>query len=312
MAHLTFHSAGESHGRGCFAFIEGLPYGLAVDSNFIDHQLARRQKGYGRGGRMKIETDKAEVLSGVRRGISMGAPVLLAIWNKDFRLDKAPELDCPRPGHADLAGHLKFNAPIRDVLERASARETSARVACGALCRLLLKEFGVEVRSHVVALGPVEVPDGFTPSWDDLGRADDSEVRCLASDCDTRMREAIDEAKKNGDTLGGIFEIVVRGLPIGLGDHTQWDRKLDGRIGQAMMSIQAIKGVEIGLGFRAARLKGSQVHDAIEHAKSKAPRPDAGFARPTNGRPTRRRPRQTRPRRRRERVIRHLRLTIYN
>ncbi|MCW8133029.1 MAG: chorismate synthase [Planctomycetota bacterium] len=283
MSQLTFHSAGESHGRGCFAFVEGIPYGLAIDNAFIDEQLARRQKGYGRGGRMKIETDKAEVLSGVRRGISMGAPILLAVWNKDYRLDKAPELDCPRPGHADLAGHLKFNAPIRDILERASARETSARVACGALCRLLLKEFGIEVRSHVVALGPVELPADFQATWDDLARADASEVRCLDAACDEKMRAAIDDAKKNGDTLGGIFEVVVQGLPVGLGDHTQWDRKLDGRIGQAMMSIQAIKGVEIGLGFRAARLKGSQVHDAIEHVKSKAPRSDAGFVRPTNG-----------------------------
>jgi len=283
MATLTFQSAGESHGSGCCALLQGVPYGLKVDLDFINKQLARRQKGYGRGGRMKIETDQVEVLSGVRHGLSMGAPILLAVWNKDSRLEKAPELDCPRPGHADLPGHLKFGAPIRDVLERASARETAARVACGALCRLLLKEFGIEVRSHVVALGALEIPAAFTPSWDDLAHADASEVRCLHAEMDTQMKTAIDEAKHSGDTLGGIFEIVVCGLPVGLGDHTQWDRKLDGRIAQALMSIQAIKGVEIGLGFRAARMSGSQVHDAISYTPTKTPRPDGGFTRPTNG-----------------------------
>ncbi len=285
VAYLTFHSAGESHGRGCFAFLEGLPYGVPVDLDFINSQLARRQMGYGRGGRMKIEKDQAEVLSGVRKGVTMGAPVLLAVFNKDFRLETAPELFCPRPGHADLAGHLKFDAPIRDILERASARETAARVAAGALCRLLLAQFGIEIRSHVVALGPVEVPAGFSPAWEQLGQADASEVRCLDASCETAMKSAIDEAKREGNTLGGIFEIVVQGLPVGLGDHTQWDRKLDGRIAQGMMSIQAIKGVEIGLGFRAARLGGRDVHDAIEYDATAAGGrdPAAAYRRPTNG-----------------------------
>ncbi len=283
MAHLTFHSAGESHGRGCFAFVEGFPFGVPIDPEFVNHQLARRQKGYGRGGRMKIETDKAEFLSGVRQGRSMGAPILMAVWNKDCRIETAPELDCPRPGHADLVGHLKFDAPIRDVLERASARETAARVAAGALCRLLLKHFNIAVASHVVALGPVEVPRDFAPKFDDLLRADESEVRCLHKPSEPLMKAAIDEAKKNGDTLGGIYEIVVQGLPIGLGDHTQWDRKLDGRIAQAMMSIQAMKGVEIGLGFAAARLSGSQVHDPIEYNAVRAPHAMGGFSRPRNG-----------------------------
>ncbi|MBE7463420.1 MAG: chorismate synthase [Planctomycetes bacterium] len=285
MAYLTFHSAGESHGRGCFAFLEGLPYGVPVDLGFINAQLARRQLGYGRGGRMKIEKDQAEVLSGVRKGVTMGAPVLLAVFNKDFRLETAPELFCPRPGHADLAGHLKFDAPIRDILERASARETAARVAAGALSRLLLAQFGIEIRSHVVALGPVEVPAGFSPAWEQLGQADTSEVRCLDAACEGAMKAAIDEAKKEGNTLGGIFEIVVQGLPVGLGDHTQWDRKLDGRIAQGMMSIQAIKGVEIGLGFRAARLGGREVHDAIQYdaAVAGGRDPAAAFRRPTNG-----------------------------
>lgn len=283
MAYLTFHSAGESHGRGCFAFIEGFPFGVPIDLEAINAQLARRQGGYGRGGRMKIETDKAEPLSGVRHGRSMGAPIILAVWNKDCRIETAPELDCPRPGHADLVGFLKFDAPIRDILERASARETAARVAAGALCRQLLKQFGIEVRSHVVVLGGTEVPRDFAPTWDDLGRADESPVRCLHKPSEPKMIESIDAARKAGDTLGGIFEVVVQGLPIGLGDHTQWDRKLDGRIAQAMMSIQAIKGVEIGLGFEAARLPGSKVHDPINYTPAEKPSPAAGFHRPTNG-----------------------------
>ncbi len=283
MSTLTFHSAGESHGRGCFAFLEGFPFGLNVDLEFINGQLARRQKGYGRGGRMKIETDQAEVLAGVWRGVTMGAPILLAVWNKDFRLDKAPDLYCPRPGHADLSGGLKFDAPIRPILERASARETAARVAAGALSRLLLKEFGIEVRSHVVECGPVSIPKDFNVTWEDMGKADESEMRCLHKDTEAKMREQVDTARKNGDTVGGIFEIVVKGLPVGLGDHTQWDRKLDGKIGQAIMAIQAIKGVEIGMGFQAARLFGSQVHDAIEYKAPKKSTPDAGFIRPTNG-----------------------------
>lgn len=283
LGHLTFHSAGESHGRGCFALIEGFPFGVPLNLDALNQQLARRQQGYGRGGRMKIETDRAELLSGVRLSRSIGAPILMAVWNRDCRIETAPELDCPRPGHADLAGHLKFGAPIRDVLERASARETAARVAAGALCRQLLEQFGVVIRSHVVAIGSVEVPHDFKPSFDELARVDESEVRCAHAASETPMKEVIDEAKKNGDTVGGIFELIVQGLPIGLGDHTQWDRKLDGRVAQVIMSIQAIKGVEIGLGFAAARLPGSQVHDAIEYHASTTPRPDGGFTRPTNG-----------------------------
>ena len=282
MPGLTFRSAGESHGRGCFALVEGFPYGVAVDTGFINAQLARRQKGYGRGGRQAIEADQVDVLSGVRRGQSMGSPILLAVWNKDSRLDQAPELNCPRPGHADLAGHLKRGAPLRDVLERASARETAARVAAGALCRLVLREFSIELRSHVVSIGPVEVPEGFAPAWDELARADDSEVRCLDAATEKAMKAAIDKARGEGDTLGGVFELAARGLPAGLGDYTQWHRKLDGRIAHAMMSIPAIKGVELGLGFRAARLSGKHVHDPIAYAPPQAPRPDGGFTRAGN------------------------------
>ncbi len=283
VAYLTFHSAGESHGRGCFAFIEGFPFGVQINLEALGRELARRQQGYGRGARMRLEADKPEILSGMRLGRSMGSPILIAVWNHDSRIETAPELDCPRPGHADLAGHLKFDAPIRDVLERASARETVARVLAGALCRQLLQAFQIEARSHVISIGPARVPADFKPSWAELAKADESPTRCLDKNTVAQMVAAIDDAKRNGDTLGGVFEVVVQGLPIGLGDHTQWDRKLDGRIGQAMMSIQAIKGVEIGMGFDAARLPGSQVHDPIQYTPPKSPLVNGGFSRPTNG-----------------------------
>jgi len=283
VANLTFHTAGESHGRGCFALVEGFPFGVPIDPACLNAQLARRQKGHGRGRRQLLEADQAEILSGVRHGRTTGAPILLAVWNKDSRLEKAPELTCPRPGHADLAGHLKRGAPIRDVLERASARETAARVAAGALARLLLDRFGIEVRSHVVAIGGAAVPENFAPSWEELAKADESDVRCLHAATAARMRAAIDAAKKDGNTLGGVFELVACGVPAGLGDYTQWDRKLDGAVARALMSIQAIKGVEIGLGFRAARMSGRQVHDPIEYSAPKAPSPTGGFTRPTNG-----------------------------
>lgn len=282
MAALAFYSAGESHGCGCFAFVEGFPFGIRVDIDAINAQLARRQKGYGRGGRMKIEADKAEFLSGVRKGRSMGAPIVIAVWNKDSRLDKAPELDCPRPGHADLAGHLKYGAPIRDILERSSARETAARVAAGALCRLLLKEFHIAIRSHVLALGPVAVPSDLRPEFQELAKADDSPVHCLHKESEAAMMAAIDAARKNGDSLGGVCEVVARGVPAGLGSHTQWDRRLDGRIAQAMMSIQAVKGVEIGPAFANARLPGSKVHDHILYAPAHEATATGGFSRPTN------------------------------
>jgi len=283
MGSLTYHTAGESHGRGCFALVEGLPFGLPADAAAIDLQLARRQRGYGRGARQEIEKDKVEFLSGVRHGRTMGSPVLLAVWNKDSRLEAVPELECPRPGHADLAGHLKYGAPVRDVLERASARETAARVAAGSLCRLFLGEFAIEVRSHVVAIGKEETPPGFAPAWEELEGADQSEVRCPHPAAAARMKAAIDEAGRSGDTLGGIFEVVARGVPVGLGEHAQWDRRLDGAIGQVFMSMQAIKGVEVGLGFRGALMPGSRVHDRILYEPSRLPRRDGGFSRPTNG-----------------------------
>ena len=280
--HFTFRTAGESHGRGLVTLIEGVPAGLSlVATRDIDPDLRRRQGGYGRGGRMKIEQDSAEVLSGVRHGETLGSPIALLIWNRDWQNWQAamsPEpppddteekklrrVHLPRPGHADLVGVLKYDREdARDVLERASARETTARVAAGAVARRMLADLGITIGSHIVALGGIEaqVPDELPA---DLNAASDaSPLRTLDADAEQRMIEAIDSARGAGDTFGGVFEVVARGVPAGLGSHVAWDRRLDGRIAQAMMSIQAMKGVEIGLGFEAARRPGSAVHDAIE------------------------------------------------
>jgi chorismate synthase len=275
---LRFTTAGESHGRGLVAVVEGLPAGLPLSAAQVDAELRRRMQGYGRGARMKIEADAIEWLAGVRAGETIGAPVAMLIWNRDWEHWQdvmAPEADPPgtvrrrqvvrpRPGHADLAGALKYDREdARDVLERASARETAARVAGGALARLLLAEFGITIGSHVVELGdvvarpPDPLPDPLDPA------ADASPVRCLDPDAAATMMARIDAAKAAGDTLGGVVEVVARGVPVGLGSHASWDRRLDGRLAQALMSIPAVKGVELGLGFAAARLPGSQVHDEI-------------------------------------------------
>jgi chorismate synthase len=276
-----FHTAGESHGRGLVALVEGVPAGLSlIAERDIDPELKRRQGGYGRGGRMLIEQDRAEFLAGVRLGETLGSPISLVIWNRDWEnwqqvmaavpVDAADDVAAkavhlPRPGHADLVGVLKYDrSDARDILERASARETTARVAAGAIAKRLLAECGIAIGSHVVMLGGIDatLPDELPA---DLNAAvDSSPVRVLDRDAERRMIEAIDAAKAAGDTLGGCFEVVVRGLPVGLGSHVSWDRKLDGRIAQALMSIQAMKGVEIGMGFDAARRPGSQVHDVIE------------------------------------------------
>jgi chorismate synthase len=277
---LRFVTAGESHGRGLVAIVEGLPAGLPIDSAFITHELWRRQQGYGRGGRQKIESDCAEIISGVRHGKALGSPIALFIENRDFANwqdvmalelrvfddeKKARRLVRPRPGHADLAGGLKYNThDMRDILERASARETAARVAVGAIAKQLLKEFGIEVTSHVLMVGGVPEQPRDDVAWEDIvAIPDDSPLRCADREVEGRMIEAIDQAKKAGDTLGGIFEVVARGVPPGLGTHTQWDLKLDGRLAQALMSIQAVKAVEIGSGTLASRLPGSQVQDEI-------------------------------------------------
>ena len=278
MSKLRFTTAGESHGQALVAILEGLPAGLRDDVEGIDRELARRQWGYGRGGRMKIESDHAEILSGVRHGLTLGSPIALMIQNKDWANwtdvmsseprdlpeEKSRRVKRPRPGHADLAGGQKYDTrDLRNVLERASARETAARVACGALARQLLTAFDVEVRSHVIQLGGVpETP--LTVDWDAIsGIADDAPLRCADVEAQQRMVELIDETKRAGDTLGGIFEVVARGLVPGLGSHTSWDSKLDGRFAQAVMSIPAVKAVAIGAGVEAAGLPGSEVHDEI-------------------------------------------------
>ncbi len=282
MATMTLDTAGESHGRGCFALVQGFPAMCPIDLAGINADLARRQKGYGRGARQKIETDQVEVLAGVLHGVTMGAPILLAVWNRDVKIERMPELKAPRPGHADLAGALKFDGPIRHILERSSARETTARVAAGALARQLLAKFGIEVRSHVRRIGPAAVAENFAPTMKNLADADASDVRCLDATVGDAMRAAIQAAGKAGDTLGGVYEVIVSGLPIGLGSHAQWTAKLDGRLAQALVSIQAHKGMEVGLGFRSAEKPGSQVHDPIDYAMDGFAR-SGGFFRPSDG-----------------------------
>ncbi len=282
---LRFTTAGESHGPALVSILEGMPAGLPLLAGQVNEELARRQQGYGRGRRMQIETDTVEFLSGVRAGETLGSPIAMLVRNRDWKnwedvMDPAPRegdpaprrraVTRPRPGHADLTGMLKFDrADGRDILERASARETTARVAAGAICRRLLAELGVRVGSHVVHLGGVDVavPDALP---DDLNAASDqSPLRVLDAESEARMISAIDAAKRDGNTLGGICEVVITGLPVGLGSHVSWDRKLDGRLGAAMLSIPAVKGVEIGLGFEAARRPGSEVHDQIARDTSR-------------------------------------------
>lgn len=275
---LRFTTAGESHGRGLVAVLESIPAGLAISAAPINAELKRRMAGYGRGARMKIEADEIEWLAGVRAGETIGAPIAMLVWNRDWTHWQdvmAPEaaspgearrrrVTRPRPGHADLTGALKFDrADARDILERASARETAARVACGAVCKLLLAEFGIDIGSHVVELAGViaspaqPLPVPLNP------RADQSPVRCLDPEAERTMIARIDAAKAAGDTVGGVVEVVALGLPVGLGSHASWDTRLDGRLAQAVMSIPAVKGVELGLGFEAARRHGSEVHDEI-------------------------------------------------
>jgi chorismate synthase len=275
---VRFTTAGESHGRGLVGVLEGIPAGLPLTAATVNAELKRRMAGYGRGARMKIEADEIEWLAGVRAGETIGSPIAMLVWNRDWTHWQdvmAPEAQTPgeerrrrvtrpRPGHADLTGALKFDrADARDILERASARETAARVACGAVCRALLAQLGVEIGSHVVELGGV-VATPRTPLPAPLNpAADQSPVRCIDPDAEREMIARIDAAKAAGDTLGGVVEVVAIGLPVGLGSHASWDMKLDGRLAQAIMSIPAVKAVGLGLGFEAARRKGSEVHDEI-------------------------------------------------
>ena len=283
MSELVVRTAGESHGPAVAAMVEGLPAGLAVDAARIDADLARRQGGYGRGQRQQIELDRVEILAGVRHGRTLGSPVVLVVRNRDVRLEEAEALTRPRPGHADLAGALKYlTRDCRDVLERASARETAGRVAAGALAKALLAEFDVEVLAYVVRIGAAEarVPEAVAER---RKYRDQSELYSPDPKADRAMKAAIDEAREAGDTLGGVIECVATGLAPGLGSHVQWTRKLDGRLARAVMSIQAIKGVEIGLGFAAAAMRGSAVHDAIHFDAAKRGEAALGFTRPTNG-----------------------------
>ena len=293
MSQFNFITAGESHGKGLAVIIEGLPAGLPIDSAFINRELWRRQQGYGRGGRMKIESDEVEILSGVRHGKTLGSPVSLLIRNRDFENwqdvmaveprefadeKRARKLTRPRPGHTDLAGGLKYDThDLRDILERASARETAGRVAAGAFAKLLLKEIGVELASHTAMIGGV--PDKpIQAAWEQIAAIpDESPLRCVDKAAEEKMVALIDATKEARDTLGGIFEVVARGVVAGLGAHTQWNRKIDGRLAQAIMCIPAVKAVEIGIGVEVSRSTGSRVHDEIGYNSS-----ERVFPRPSN------------------------------
>jgi chorismate synthase len=279
---FRFLTAGESHGPSLIAILEGLPAGLPIERTAIDDQLRRRQGGYGRGGRMKIERDTVEILSGVRHGHTIGAPITLRIENRDWanwqdRMGADPVATPPapvtlvRPGHADLTGALKYGLDdVREVIERASSRETAARVAAGAVCRQLLGQFDVTIHSHVLSIAEVGYPEGGTPDVSQVDatywqRVEASEVRCADPDLTVRMIARILEGKRQGDTCGGVFEVVAMGVPLGLGSYSQWDRRLSARIGQALLSIPSAKGVELGGGFAQTELPGSLVHDVVRY-----------------------------------------------
>jgi chorismate synthase len=281
---LRFSTAGESHGESLVALISGLPAGVPVDQAFLDHELWRRQQGYGRGGRMRIERDTAHIISGVRHGKTIGSPVAMTLANKDWKNweeilpveagdpEKHKAVASPRPGHADLAGALKYDfKDARYVLERASARESAARVACGAVAKMLLRALGIEVASHVVRVGSAELArEASFAEIAALAQREDVLLACVDAESEARMKAEVDTALRTGDTIGGIFEVVVHGLPPGVGTHVNWDERLDGLLAQAVMSLQAVKAVELGRGVTAASSAGSKVHDAIAYADSSA------------------------------------------
>jgi chorismate synthase len=278
---LRFSTAGESHGECLIALISGLPAGLDIDLEFIDRELWRRQQGYGRGGRMRIEQDRAHILSGVRHGKTIGSPVSIQIENRDWKNwtevlpvatgdpEKHKAVASPRPGHADLAGSLKYNFPdARYVLERASARESTARVAAGAMAKLLLKPLGIDVSSHVVRVGRAELPSSAT--WEQvaaLRERDEILLNCVDPETEARMKAEVDHVLRTGDSIGGVFEVVVHGAPAGLGTYANWDERLDGLLAWAVMSLQAVKAVELGQGVTAAESFGSAVHDPIGYSE---------------------------------------------
>jgi chorismate synthase len=283
---LRYQTAGESHGKALISLVTGFPAGVALNRESIDGELRRRQGGYGRGDRQKLETDTVEILSGVWQGQSIGSPIALMVPNHDYKIETMEDLPRPRPGHGDLCGSIKYLGSVRGVLERASARETTIRVAAGALAKQLLAPFGVGVLAYVVRVGGLAVQsssDAVSLGIEERRQLRDrSELYTLNPGQDAEFKALIDEAKAQGDTLGGIIEICVEGLPFGLGSHGQWETKLDGRLAQVVMSVQAMKGVEIGLGFEAARRFGSQVHDPIQFDPKLVNTPCFGFTRPTN------------------------------
>jgi len=298
---LRFSTAGESHGEALVALVSGLPAGVSVNQAQLDRELWRRQQGYGRGGRMRIERDTAHILSGVRHGKTIGSPVAMTLANNDWKnweeilpvnagdSEKHKAVASPRPGHADLAGSLKYDfADARYVLERASARESAARVACGALAKMLLAEFGVSVGSHVVRVGSVEL--GREAAWAEIAASNAKPevlLNCVDEEIETLMKAEVDRALRTGDTIGGVFEVIVHGLPPGVGTHVNWDERMDGLLAQAVMSLQAVKAVELGRGVTAAESMGSAVHDAIAYQQDEQEPEDGGakftkFTRKTN------------------------------
>ena len=279
---LRYWTAGESHGKALLALVDGFPAGVTIDTSEIDSELRRRQGGYGRGGRQRIEVDQVDILSGIWQGKALGSPLALQVVNRDYKLERLGDLERPRPGHGDLTGAIKYLGSIRAVLERASARETAVRVAAGALAKQLLRPFGITAFGYVVELGGVTIEPLSGTLEEQRARRDASELYALNPQQDDAIKQLIDQVGKEGDTLGGVLEIRVEGLPFGLGTHAQWDRKLDGRLAQAVMAVQAIKGVEIGLGFEAARRRGSQVHDPIQYDPQQVQSPNLGYVRPTN------------------------------
>lgn len=279
---LRYWTAGESHGKALLAMLDGFPAGLNVDTAMIDNELRLRQGGYGRGGRQKLETDTVDILTGIWQGVTLGSPIALQVINSDYKLERLKELERPRPGHGDLTGAIKYLGTIRGILERASARETAVRVAAGALARQLLLQFGVETIGYVVEVGGLKVAPTTGSIAELRARRDQSAIYSLDPTKDGEATALIDQIAEEGDTVGGVVEVRVDGLPFGLGTHAQWDRKLDGKIAQAVMAVQAIKGVEIGMGFEAARLKGSQVHDPIQFDPAQRETPNLGYVRPTN------------------------------
>ena len=273
---LRYLTAGESHGKALVTILEGMPAGLQISVDFINEELKKRQSGYGRGDRMKIESDAAEILSGLRNNETIGSPISMMIKNSDARIDELPKIHSARPGHADLAGAMKYGRrDMRDILERSSARETAARVAVGAVCKTLLAEFGIDIFSHVIYIGGIDAHTSSLKISDIKNAAAASQLRCADKAAEKLMCEEIDKASAEGDTLGGIFEVIITGQPAGLGSHVQWDRKLDAKLAMGVMSIQAVKGVEIGGGFALAKRMGSKTHDEIIYKNGR-------FTRPTN------------------------------